>query len=519
MQDTQLLEEFIEQRSSEAFAGIVRRYSGMVYASALRQAGDAHLAEEIAQGVFVDLWRCAGSMKRDTVLVGWLITATRYRAHTALKLRRRRQRHETQAAQLRKDSVSQSPQPWLEEVAPHFDAALASLSSRNRQALLLRFFEGASTRAVSQRLGISEEAARQRVSRSLEQLRAFFARRGVALPAAAVPLILASQANLPPVAGLVQSTISAVQTSVPKGMVISMAASKVKVAVGSVVLLALVGGGTGLAWRVSRHESPIVIETHPTLESWRENFNQVYGLGAGQQVKYVPPPFVAARNLFWMAEQRRQGAARPEDLRGNESLTVEWDGPSPHWRSVTLLTTLGAALQNAAGIRRADLDASVPASMPLEGDWVVRKGATADQVAQGIAAVLSQKLQRTVRLERRSAEHDTIVVRGTYRFTPLAGKPDNGVVELIGDPPPRNLASQIQNITLGELLAGLAQISGLSIIDETGESSRKVTIADHPSYGNPEAVLRNVAAQTSLRLDHEARRRELWFMLDATAGK
>lgn len=220
------------------------------------------------------------------------------------------------------------------------------------------------------------------------------------------------------------------------------------------------------------------------------------------------------RNLFWQAEQRRYGNPNPDGLDPALALTVEQDGSQMRWRIVTTVATLGSALHCAAGIEEADVDASVPRSMPLPGDWVVRKGASTDQLAAGIADVLSRKLGRTVRLERRHVTRDAIIVRGSYHFVPLPGKPDNGVIELVGDPPPQPLPSQKRQLKLGELLRRFGSVNGLAIVDETGRGDKPVTIADHPTYGNPMIVLRNIAAQTSLRLDREPRPRDLWFLVD-----
>ena len=52
------------------------------------------------------------------------------------------------------------------------DSALMRLRERDRRALALRFFEGRTAREIGLLQGISEEAARQRVWRALERLRA-----------------------------------------------------------------------------------------------------------------------------------------------------------------------------------------------------------------------------------------------------------------------------------------------------------------------------------------------------------
>lgn len=58
--DRELLRQFVDGRAEAAFAELVRRHLGRVYAVALRQvAGDSHLAQDVAQLVFIALARKA----------------------------------------------------------------------------------------------------------------------------------------------------------------------------------------------------------------------------------------------------------------------------------------------------------------------------------------------------------------------------------------------------------------------------------------------------------------------------
>ncbi len=77
--------------------------------------------------------------------------------------------------------------------APHLDLAVASLSESDRATILLRFYEKAPLAAVGKRLGISEDAAKKRVSRALEKMRTFLARRGVKPGGAALATLLAAK--------------------------------------------------------------------------------------------------------------------------------------------------------------------------------------------------------------------------------------------------------------------------------------------------------------------------------------
>src|SRR4029077_4252915 len=73
---------------------------------------------------------------------------------------------------------------------------------RDREAVLLRFFEGQAFAQIAARLSLSEDAARMRVDRALEKLRAALVRRGIASTAAALGVVLASQAGMAAPAGL-----------------------------------------------------------------------------------------------------------------------------------------------------------------------------------------------------------------------------------------------------------------------------------------------------------------------------
>ena len=521
MDDLVLLEQYAAGRSEQAFAAIVRRYAGFVYAAALRQARDPHLAEDVAQAVFVDLSRKAGSLDRRVALAGWLLTATRYAAANALRQRLRRQHHERKAATMRQELQPTSVDSSSDDPTQQLEAAIATLSQRNRDALMLRYFEGASMRSVAQRLGISEDAAKQRISRALEQVRAILNRQGLALPAVTLVQMLTACATQPAPAGLVESIVQAAATSsIPKGVALTMALSKTKAAAIAAATLLVIGGGTVVTWRALRPEAPHTVVLAPISNptQWQAKFNAVYGLAPGQSAKFVPAPFIPERQSFWIATQAIAGNLHPDPLGDDISLTLQADGSSFEWRRMTFLHTFAQALQGAASIKPEDLDDSVPRSMAFFGDWVVRKGATTEQVVDGISQVLSAQLGRPVRLERRRAVRDTVVVSGTYHFVPLPGHSDDGVIDILAEPPPRPLPSTIQKATLGELLAVVGRQLRAPIVDQTGQSRLPITIKDRPEYGDPAQLARNIAAQTSLQFSRQPLPADLWFLVDSRSN-
>ena len=64
-----------------------------------------------------------------------------------------------------------------------------ALEETDRIAVLLRYFENKSLREVGQTLGTNEDAARKRVSRAVDRLREFFAKRGVTIGASGLVIV------------------------------------------------------------------------------------------------------------------------------------------------------------------------------------------------------------------------------------------------------------------------------------------------------------------------------------------
>src|SRR6478735_11950574 len=88
--DLELLARYSRQGAEDAFAEVVRRHAGLVYAVALRTTKNPQLAEEVAQAVFLDLARNARKLRPDTVLATWLYTVTRYIAANTIRGETRR---------------------------------------------------------------------------------------------------------------------------------------------------------------------------------------------------------------------------------------------------------------------------------------------------------------------------------------------------------------------------------------------------------------------------------------------
>ena len=204
----QLLAEYVECGSEAAFRELVTRHLGLVYSAAIRLVGgDAQLAEDVSQTVFVDLARQARTFSGEVMLGGWLHQHTCFVAANTLRGERRRQSRERQAMEM--TALQDHSEADFSRVAPILDAAITELGEPDRTAILLRFFEQHDFRQIGEMIGSSEDAARMRVSRAREKLELLLKRRGITSTVAALSVVLSAHAVQAVPAGLAASISTA----------------------------------------------------------------------------------------------------------------------------------------------------------------------------------------------------------------------------------------------------------------------------------------------------------------------
>lgn len=173
----ELLRQYVLQNSEDAFAALVARHVNLVFSAALRKTGSTAAAEEITQAVFIILARKAGRLGAGTVLSGWLYHTARLTTASYLRTQIRRAHREQEAYM---QSLTDEPvtKAW-QEIEPLLEDGMGRLGEKDRNAIVLRFFDGKSFQEIGAAVGSSENAAKKRVAHALEKLRKFFTKRGV----------------------------------------------------------------------------------------------------------------------------------------------------------------------------------------------------------------------------------------------------------------------------------------------------------------------------------------------------
>lgn len=241
MTDLELLAEHGSGASNEAFTELVRRHLLLVLSTARRRLAAPDQADDVAQQVFTLLARKARTLPPDVILSGWLYRTTCLVAGDQNRSDQRRLQRENQSVTVMNEPESDST--WR-EIQPLLDEAMTCLTERDRDAVVLRFFEDRSLKEVGDALGISPDAAQKRLSRSLDRLRESLARKQrIVTPAALAAAITAGAIQITPTstqaATIAATALTAASTGISLGTASLIAMSTLKTLTVGVVSAAL----------------------------------------------------------------------------------------------------------------------------------------------------------------------------------------------------------------------------------------------------------------------------------------
>ena len=212
--DNQLLGSYAKTGSERAFRELVERRINLVHSAALRESGgDSSFAEDITQAVFTELARNARALAGHPALSGWLYTCV-HRMSTSVRRSEQRRHRREQEAFIMNQLLSSDPADNLwKQVRPLLDGVMHELSDEDRTAIVLRFFEDRSLKEVGLALGLTENAARMRVERSLERIRGSLSKRGVNSTASTLAAVLTTGAVITAPASLASTVASGALTA------------------------------------------------------------------------------------------------------------------------------------------------------------------------------------------------------------------------------------------------------------------------------------------------------------------
>ncbi|MEZ5387932.1 MAG: RNA polymerase sigma factor [Prosthecobacter sp.] len=233
--DAELLGRYLQSGDESAFAALVRSHERLVIGTAARITGDSELARDVAQLVFATLAQKAWILIDRICLTGWLHHATR---HISLRMLRSEKARQRRHEQIDLDvTTAQENDFW-----PTLEEALAALHESEREAVVMHHLQDLTYPEMATALGLTEAAARKRVSRGLKNLGRQLHKRGfTGSTAALLAGASALQIGAPPFA-MATATVSAAPLSLTLNTIMTHTAVKVA----SVIALA---AAAPIAWQ------------------------------------------------------------------------------------------------------------------------------------------------------------------------------------------------------------------------------------------------------------------------------
>lgn len=176
MADSELLTRAAEGDPA-AFQTLVERHRAMVYRVAYQFAGNHHDAEDIAQDVFIKVYRSLGAFRREAQLSSWL-----YRIVMNACIDHRRRQGPLAAAPCPEEAAQQlqaipeaAPGPearaYAGELGQVLDSEIRRLPERQRLVFIMRHHQELKLGEIAGALGLAEGTVKRQLHSAVHRLR------------------------------------------------------------------------------------------------------------------------------------------------------------------------------------------------------------------------------------------------------------------------------------------------------------------------------------------------------------
>lgn len=159
------VEETVATTGGE-FAAIVRRNQAMVFSLALHFVRDPSAAEEIAQDVFLHLYRNIAALESPEHVTFWLRKVT---SHRCIDYSRRQRRSDVSLNVVPEAAATSGERDLL--LSRRLMQLVASLPDKGRMVVILRYQEDLTPLEIADVLGMPVATVKSHLQRSLAMLR------------------------------------------------------------------------------------------------------------------------------------------------------------------------------------------------------------------------------------------------------------------------------------------------------------------------------------------------------------
>ena len=246
--------------------------------------------------------------------------------------------------------------------------------------------------------------------------------------------------------------------------------------------------------------------------NWRNNFNDTYSIPPGQFLKFIAPPYIPERAIALdVADPQHNLTERTKGL-----YMFEWTGVDAVFSRWTLeKPTIANIFRFILSMPRYRFQMDdADALRVIEGDWVMRAGASDETMIPIVTSVIRQQTGWKVRFEKRQVERDVFIARGSYKPNEKLS-PDERFIHVYLDQ--KKTFTGASAGTVRTLLYTLGEIINREIIDETDSSQTPIFWRNYLpgdiSDKFADRLLDNITTETGLNFHREKRTVALWIAI------
>lgn len=170
-----------QKGDQQAFRVLICRYQNRVFNLCYRMLGNPDEAEEIAQEVFVKLYKSIGSFRGDSKFSTWLYRVTHNVCINQINYLKRRHYYENRSLDLEPQDDSPAPQYAADapdgeqdlmatELGAAIEEKLGMLAPEMREVIIMRDIEGMSYEEVAEALKVKIGTVKSRLHRGRSEL-------------------------------------------------------------------------------------------------------------------------------------------------------------------------------------------------------------------------------------------------------------------------------------------------------------------------------------------------------------